>query len=238
MFVRSPTGSLPSASASVCFSTGSDSPVSADSSTWRLTACARRPSAETLVACTQEHHVARHKLLGGDVDLVPVSHDGRSRRRHPAQGLDRALGPVLLDESEHGREQDDRGDHDRLDGVPERDRETDCERAGSGSGHSGTAAAEAAKERPHERRRARSARAPRAAWRPPARSAPRPATVEPGRRLVDLEAVPRRGRPRCRGGRLQRRSGCSSHRLCGRPISPYAGADGSCWTTSTEQRAE
>ena len=44
MFLRSPSASSGSRSGSVCFSTGSDSPVSAASCTWRLWTSIRRPS--------------------------------------------------------------------------------------------------------------------------------------------------------------------------------------------------
>jgi hypothetical protein len=73
----------------------------------------------------QQDEVARNELARRDVQLLPVAHGRRGRRRHPFQRFDRPLGTVFLDEAQHGREQDDHGDDDRLGGVPERERQPD-----------------------------------------------------------------------------------------------------------------
>ena len=52
--------------------------------------------------------------------LAPVAHDAGRRRGHPLQRGDRLLGPGLLHVAEHGVEDDDHRDHDRLERHPVR----------------------------------------------------------------------------------------------------------------------
>ncbi len=109
--------------ARVCFSTGSDSPVSAASSTCRLTASISRPSAGTLSPAASRMTSPGTSSRAGTSTRLAVAEHGRRGRRHLAQRLDGALGAVLLDEAEQHREQHDHGDDDGLDRVPEHRRE-------------------------------------------------------------------------------------------------------------------
>ena len=110
-----PSARSASASASACFSTGTDSPVSAASSICRLTASTSRTSAGTRSPARSRMTSPGTSVARRDLALLAVAQHGRRRRRHAAQRLDRALGPVLLDEAQQHREQHDDRDRDRLD---------------------------------------------------------------------------------------------------------------------------
>jgi len=66
----------------------------------------------------EDDDVTGHELACGDAHLDPGSDRVPDRRRHLAQGLERAFSAVLLDESEKDREQNDHGDHRGLEDVP------------------------------------------------------------------------------------------------------------------------
>ena len=74
----------------------------------------------------EENDVARHQRARGDILLLAVAQHRGHRGGHSAQPLDRALGPVLLDEAQHHREEQDDGDDDGLQGVAHQRGEADC----------------------------------------------------------------------------------------------------------------
>ncbi len=108
MFLRSPRAASRFASGSVCFSTGTDSPVSAASSTCRLTASISRTSAG-LVAGPQQDHIARHEFAGRSSISWP-SRSTVARARPLPQGLDGPFGPIFLEETQQHGKQHDHGD--------------------------------------------------------------------------------------------------------------------------------
>jgi hypothetical protein len=70
-----------------------------------------------LVAYFEQDDVTLHHVLCRNFNFSAVTNDDHSRRRHFAKRLDRALGPIFLDEAEHdGKHHDDR-DGDRFDAV-------------------------------------------------------------------------------------------------------------------------
>jgi hypothetical protein len=76
-----------------------------------------------LVARRQKDQVAGDELARRHAPLAPFADDGRVGRGHLAQGLDGALGAVLLHEAEDDGEEHDDGDGDGLDAVAEEGRE-------------------------------------------------------------------------------------------------------------------
>jgi hypothetical protein len=96
--------------AAVFLSTGTDSPVSADSSMRRLRAPEQPHVGRHAVAGRQQHHVPWHQLGGVDVVLAAVAQHHGVRRQHVADGLQRLLGLALLHEADHRIE-----DHHRHD---------------------------------------------------------------------------------------------------------------------------
>ena len=77
---------------------------------------------DPVTGCEQDD-VARHEVPRRHLHLLPCAQGARHRRRHALERLERPLRPVLLDEAQEDREQDDHGDGDRLRGVPERCRD-------------------------------------------------------------------------------------------------------------------
>ena len=110
----------PRRAAAVCFSTGTDSPVSAASSTCRLTASIRRGRRPAPVAGVQQDHVAGHELARGDA-RARRRRAGRSRWAPPSArsaSMARSARYSCTKPEQHG-EQHDHGDDDRLDRVAE-----------------------------------------------------------------------------------------------------------------------
>ena len=119
MFVRSPIARVAPLRAAVIFSTGSDSPVSAASSTARSTASQTRPSAGTLSPAVSRTRSPGTSSRAGTSRSRAGAHDSRGRRRQPAERFQGPLRAVLLDEAQQRREDDDHGDDDRLGLVAE-----------------------------------------------------------------------------------------------------------------------
>ncbi len=123
MFLRSPTGRSAFSRGRTCFSTGTDSPVRAASSTCRLIDSSRRPSAGTRSPVCSRITSPGHQVARRDLDLFPVAQHGGRRRRHLAQRFDGPLGAVLLHKAQQHGEQHDDGDDHRFDAVPQQQRE-------------------------------------------------------------------------------------------------------------------
>ena len=75
--------------------TGSDSPVSSDSSSSSPSAAVTMPSAR-LVARAQADEVVEHDLLDRDLDGLAVAYHHRARRAEHREPVEGALGAVLL----------------------------------------------------------------------------------------------------------------------------------------------
>ena len=73
----------------------------------------------------QENDVAGDQRARRHVLLLPIAQCARHRCGHSAKALDGALGPVLLDEAQRHREQQDDGDDDGLQGVTQERGEAD-----------------------------------------------------------------------------------------------------------------
>ena len=65
-------------------------------------------------AGVQQHDVARHQLLCGNAVRAAVAQHARHGRGQLAQGRDRRLGAIFLDEADHGIEHDNHQNHDRV----------------------------------------------------------------------------------------------------------------------------
>ena len=72
------------------------------------------------VALAHEQQVTGHDVLGGDLELVPVAHDGCGSPEAVAQGQHGALGPGFLREPEHRVQDHDQRDRCRLHPLAER----------------------------------------------------------------------------------------------------------------------
>ena len=112
-----------SATGVAAFSTGTDSPVSAASSTLRLRSSDEPHVGRHLVAGLQEHDVARDELGRGQRALAPAPDHDRIRRRHRAQRLDRLARPVLLHEADDGVEDDHAADDEAIEHLAGEDGE-------------------------------------------------------------------------------------------------------------------
>ena len=111
MLRRSPTGSAASSSAAVVFSTATDSPVSAASSTVRLIDWSSAGVGRNAIARADDDDVAWHQLARGNDHFVAIAHHACGRCGHLPQGFERPAGAVFLDEAEHhGEQHDDRDD--------------------------------------------------------------------------------------------------------------------------------
>lgn len=69
------------------------------------------------VTDVQQDHIAGNQITGRESALHTVPDDGRGRCGQLAERLERPLGTVLLEETEHDGERHDHRDHDRFDGV-------------------------------------------------------------------------------------------------------------------------
>ena len=76
--------------------TGTDSPVSSDSSTARSHAVEQHGVGGDAIALGEQQHVAAHHLAPGDAHRLAVADDERARAGEVAQGLEGALGLALL----------------------------------------------------------------------------------------------------------------------------------------------
>ena len=101
------------------FRAGSDSPVSAASSTARLTAWVSRSVCGNPVARAQHHHVAGDHIARGHDRFLTVAKDTREGRRHLPQRFEGAARAVFLKESEQHGKQHDHGNDDRFECVPQ-----------------------------------------------------------------------------------------------------------------------
>jgi hypothetical protein len=72
-----------------------------------------RPSAGTPVARLHQHHVARHQLLGVDLDRLAAPPDPGDGLHHLRQRLDALLRLGLLAQADHRVEHRQPGQHDR-----------------------------------------------------------------------------------------------------------------------------
>ena len=93
--------------------TGTDSPVSSDSSACKSCACNNSASAGTRSPSAEHDQIAAHHFPTGDALAHAVADNERARARQVAQGLQHALGARLLhdgdDDGERGEgEQDER----------------------------------------------------------------------------------------------------------------------------------
>jgi hypothetical protein len=96
----------------VSFSVGTDSPVSADSSTRRFTASIEPKVRGHAVARAQAHEVSGHEIIGLDLDPFAVAARVRVKREHLADALERLFRLAFLDEA------DDRVDHHHRENDP------------------------------------------------------------------------------------------------------------------------
>ena len=121
MFRRSDTGVIVGRTVS-SLGTGTDSPVSADSSTCSSAKSDQPQVGRDHVAALDQHEVTGHHALGLD-DLAPaVTHDAcLGSHQRPERGQC-GLGLGLLDETGERVDQYHRHDHGRVDVLPERQR--------------------------------------------------------------------------------------------------------------------
>ena len=103
MPARSPSGVSPSSRAAGSFSTGSDSPVSADSWIRRFALSKSLPSAGTRFPASSNTTSPGTKFFGRDLPHVALPADLHRGRGHTLQGGHRPLRPVLLGEAQGPR---------------------------------------------------------------------------------------------------------------------------------------
>ena len=127
MLLRSPRARSSPRSGSVFLCTGTDSPVSAASSTCKIDRLDQSCVGRHLVARVQQNEVAWHEPARRNLDLLAVADHRYGGRGHSPERFERAFRSVLLYEAQHYSEQHDHGDGDRLDAVSEKggDRRSD-----------------------------------------------------------------------------------------------------------------
>ena len=103
------------------FSTGSDSPVSSDSSTIRSLAAASRASAGTRSPSASIIRSPRTTSAPGDAQRRAVANHQRARAGQVAQRLERALGLALLHHGDRHHHHDRGSEHQRLAHVAEQE---------------------------------------------------------------------------------------------------------------------
>ena len=72
-----------------------------------------------LVARLQDDDVAGHQLVGGDLGALALPQHERLGREHPADRIQRPLGPAFLDEADDRVDQNDAEDHRGVDPLAE-----------------------------------------------------------------------------------------------------------------------
>ncbi len=116
MLVWSPAPRSPSGRVAASLPAGTLSPVSADSSICRRARGHDPPVGGDLVPGREQHHVADHQLLGGDLGLDPVAAHPGGGLHHRLERVHRALGLALLTQAGDRVDQAEQEQHDR--GAP------------------------------------------------------------------------------------------------------------------------
>ena len=111
-----------SATGATAFGTGSDSPVSADSSSSSRSWDATPRVGGDPVALTQHEQVTGNDFLGGHVPLTALPDHRRRRVDRGSQCQHGAFCARFLHEAEHGVEDDDRRDDERLELLADQER--------------------------------------------------------------------------------------------------------------------
>ena len=113
---------LPAGRSSADFSTGSDSPVSADSRTCRSLTSSRRAVRRHKVSRIEPDDVSRNQFRYRQFLLVPITHDRGSRGHLFSDLLHRMPGLELHEEIQQHAEQNDGDDDHSTDPVAQHQR--------------------------------------------------------------------------------------------------------------------